>query len=113
MRKKVPEILDLQGIVPLYWAEVSERNSRCSPTKFFDLSKGREDPPFRYLVITTDQYSGFDEYYLVCYFDMQGNWITQGGFDSLKDAFDHGGNAFKLGPGHWFDAEKIESDFVD
>jgi hypothetical protein len=82
--------------VPLYWPEISERNGRRSPEKFFDLQKGKENPPFRYLVITTDQYPGFDEYYMVCYFEVEGKWITRGAFDTLKDAFDHGKQAFRV-----------------
>jgi hypothetical protein len=113
MKKQVPDLLQLQDIVPLYWSEVSERNSRRSPEKFFDLSKRREDPPFRYLVITTDQYHGFDEYYMICYFDVAGNWITQSAFDTLKEALSYAEYAFRVQPNQWFEAAKIESDSPD
>lgn len=105
MKKKIPDLLKIEDIVPIYWAEVSEWNSRHSPAKFFNMSKGKADPLFRYLVITTDQYPGFDEFYLVCYFDRLGNWITQSAFDTLKEALDHGEHAFGVRPEHWFDAE--------
>lgn len=104
MKKPVPGFIQLEGIVPLYWSEVSERNSRSSPEKFFDLSKGKEDPPFRYLVITTDQYPGFDEHYLICYFDVEGNWITQSARDTLEEALSYAEYAFKVRPEQWFDA---------
>jgi hypothetical protein len=105
MNKKIPNFLDLQGIVPLYWCGISGRNSRCSQMKSFYLSKGLADPPSRYLVITTDQYPGFDEFYLICYFDAKGNWITQSAHDTLKEAFEHGEHAFKVRPERWYEAE--------
>jgi hypothetical protein len=104
MKKKIPDFIDLQGIVPICWAEVSKRNSLHCRMKFFDLSKGKADPPFRYLVITTDQYPGFDEHYLVCYFDVEGNWITQSARDTLEEAFTYCEYVFRVRPEQWYEA---------
>ncbi len=102
LNRSLPDELDIEEFSALYWAIIDRENSVSETATFFDLSKGKPDPPFRYLVIGADRIESFEEHYLLCYFDEQGKWITQSPFDTLEEAFKQGEFAFKVERDKWF-----------
>jgi hypothetical protein len=101
-RKKVPGELSLEGLEPLYWARIAPNKKIALKCHFFDLSKGKPDPPFYYLGVSKEQEPLFEEYYLVCYFDSQGNWITQTPFETFDEVLRHGELSFGVEECHWY-----------
>ena len=101
MTESLPDELKIGDLEPVCWVEVPEMHRQSKRTLYFDVSKGRKDPPFRHLVIAPDRYEGFDEHYLLCYFDEEGNWVTQSPFDTLEEAIQHGRFAFEIEEKDW------------
>lgn len=81
--------LDYKDLKPICWAEIRAHVKYEDRCRFIDGSKGKFDPRFCYLVIAPDRIEGYDEHLIVCYFDKDGEWITQSFFESLKEAIDH------------------------
>ena len=101
MSQELPKHLKIEDLYPMYWVQVNKLYRKSKKCKFFDISKGKEDPPFKYLVIGPDDVDGFYDHLLVCYFDEEGNWITQTPFKTVEEAFDHGEFAFNVNPRWW------------
>lgn len=83
----IPHIINLEGEDPICWLEIPNYKFKNSKCLHYDLSKGGQDPAFKYITITTAQHPGYEEHFLLCYFDQSGKWITQMGFENIDMAF--------------------------
>lgn len=100
-QQPIPNALKTENSEVLYWVEISDKHKPIKKVFLYDISAGKPDPNVRYLAIIFEDVPGYDGYYLVCYFDDDGNWITQSPFDILDEAFDHGKTAFGVPTGEW------------
>ena len=91
--------IKLCGETPLCWSDIKATSDYQSKTQFFNGSTSQHDPRFYYIAILEEE---VDEAYLTCYFDKNGEWVTQSVHGTFVEAIDHNRYLFGIEEYDWF-----------